>query len=639
MAEQVAFAPRQIDLDENSYDQCMRLLDEIPIASLQLSFRVGATVQRLNIGAYLYRVRVKPRPYNPAYVDPQTIAYSRTQAVFNWAINVVEQFFRKLRPTSVYEDYNRTAMFLDWCDTNGHPAALNSIEDYHFALVKYSRDLCSKANPERRNTPQRKLTVAMQSAEKFYPEHTHNIGVGIQHPGYSNEEKVNTEVPPEYELLPTLAAARGLFDSISEFLGGTQRVPVALKGVGHTYWFFSCYYPVMSETAILHYQTSKTPGRILSSIRRDVLNHVEATGSDASDAFQIVLDRLNDRGWIQDAATVDKFISLDRTLTKREQLQLCKVAHDCFLFMFILYTEGNESPVGTIPWDATSSVDTVIQSFRTIKWRSHTELDLSFEARFLVHFRSYLRIREILVDGHDFGYLFGTFGRENSPLPLDSGYSSTVGKQLRRLVDPNLTILGFRELRAYHHHYKTTHHGVEVAAADAQHTLGTAITSYQAGNAADNIAQAGAFFTSFGLILASVEQEQAARTTQAGSCDGHLIPAKQLDEASIQPNCRNFLGCLFCESNLIHFNAQDAHKLLSMAYIIEQLRQLQISPTEHGQVFDITLNKIYWIIKKMEANPSLAAEITEIRIDVFEHENLTPYWQNKLRILSEIGVL
>ncbi|KOY04335.1 hypothetical protein AM274_01870 [Pseudomonas nunensis] len=342
---------------------------------------------------------------------------------------------------------------------------------------------------------------------------------------------------------------------------------------------------------------------------------------------------------MQDAATVDKFISLDRTLTKREQLQLCKVAHDCFLFMFILYTEGNESPVGTIPWDATSSVDTVIQSFRTIKWRSHTELDLSFEARFLVHFRSYLRIREILVDGHDFGYLFGTFGRENSPLPLDSGYSSTVGKQLRRLVDPNLTILGFRELRAYHHHYKTTHHGVEVAAADAQHTLGTAITSYQAGNAADNIAQAGAFFTSFGLILASVEQEQAARTTQAGSCDGHLIPAKQLDEASIQPNCRNFLGCLFCESNLIHFNAQDAHKLLSMAYIIEQLRQLQISPTEHGQVFDITLNKIYWIIKKMEANPSLAAEITEIRIDVFEHENLTPYWQNKLRILSEIGVL
>lgn len=639
MVEQVAFAPRQINLDENSYDECMRLLDEIPVASLQLSFRVGATLHRLSVGTYLYRVRIKPRAYTPAYVDPQTISYSRTQAVLNWAISVVEQFFRVLRPASVHEDCNRTAMFLDWCDTNGHPTALNCVEDYHSALVGYSRHLCSTANPERRNTPQRKLTVAMQSAEKFYPEHTHNVGVGIQHPGYSNEEKINTEVPSEDELLPTLAAARGLFDSISEFLGGTQHVPVALKGVGHTYWFTSCYYPVMSETAILHYQTSSTPGRILSSIRRDVLNHVETTGSDASDGFRIVFDRLNDRGWIQDAATVDKFISLERKLTKREQLQLCKVAHDCFLFMFILYTEGNESPVGTIPWDATSSVDTVIQSFRTIKWRSHTELDLSFEARFLVHFRAYLRIREILVDGYNFGYLFGTFGRENNPLPLDNGYSSTVGKQLRRLVDPNLTILGFRELRAYHHHYKTTHHGIEVAAADAQHTLDTAITSYQAGNAADNIAQAGAFFTSFGLILANVEQEQAARTTQAGSCDGHLIPAKQLDEASIQPNCRNFLGCLFCESNLIHFNAQDAHKLLSMAYIIEQLRQLQISPTEHGQVFDITLNKIYWIIRKMEANPSLAAVITQIRIDVFEHENLASYWQNKLRILSEIGVL
>lgn len=638
MADQVAFVPRQINLDENSYDECMRLLDEIPVASLQLSLRLGATVHRLNVGAYLYRVRVKARPYNPARVDLQTISYSRIQAVLNWAISIVEHF-RVLRPASVHEDWNRTGMFLDWCDTNGYPAALNSIEDYHLALVGYSRHLCTTADPERRNTPQRKLTVAMQSAEKFYPEHTHNVGIGIQHPGYSKEEKINTEVPSEDVFLPTLAAARGLFDSISEFMEGTQRVPVALKGFGHTYWFTSCYYPVMSETAILRYQTNKTPGRILSSIRQDVLNHVQTTGNDASVGFQITFNLLKDRGWIQDAANNDKFIPLDETLTKREQLQLCKVAHDCFLFMFILYTEGNESPVGTIPWDATSSVDTVIQSFRTIKWRSHTELDLSFEARFLVHFRAYLRIREILVDGYDFGYLFGTFGRANGPLPLDNGYSSIVGKQLRRLVDPNLTIFGFRELRAYHHHYKTTHHGIEAAAADAQHTLGTALASYQAGNAADNIAQAGAFFTSFGLVLASVEQEQAARTTQAGACDGHLIPAKQLDETSIQPNCRNFLGCLFCDSNLIHFNALDAHKLLSMAYIIEQLRQLQISPTEHKQVFDLTLNKIYWIIKKMETNPSLAAEITEIRINVFEHENLTPYWQNKLRILSDIGVL
>lgn len=639
MPEHVAFTPHQIDLDEYSYDQCMLLLDEVPVESLQLSFRDGANTQRINIGAYSYRVRVKPRPYTPAYVDPATISYTRIQALLNWAISIVEQFFRILRPASVYESFNRTTMFLDWSDSNGHPSVLDSIEEYHLALVKYSRHLCSTASPERRNTPQRNLSVAMQSAEKFYPEHTLNISIGIQHPGYSNEEKTNTEVPSEDELFPTLAAARGLFDSISEFLGGTQRVPVALKGAGHIYWFTSSYYPVMSETAILHYQTSGTPGRILTSVRRDVLNHVEATRNDVSDGFRTVFDRLNERGWIQDSATMDKFISLDRKLTKREQLQLCKVAHDCFLFMFILYTEGNESPVGTIPWDASSSVDTVIQSFRTIKWRSHTELDLSFEAKFLVHFRAYLRIREILVDGHDFGYLFGTFGRKDSPLPLNNGYSSVVGNQLKRLVDPNLVIFGFRELRAFHHHYKTTHYGIDVAAADAQHTLTTAITSYQAGNITDNIAQAGAFFTSFGLILASEEQERAARITQAGSCDGHLIPAKQLDEASIQPNCQNFLGCLFCDSNLIHFNTEDAHKLLSMAYIIEQLRLIQTSPTEHGQVFDITLNKIYWIIEKMEANASLAEKVAEVRIDVFEHENLTPYWQNKLRILSEIGVL
>lgn len=639
MPEDVAFAPYTIDLDECSYDQCMLLLDEIPVESLQLSFRDGANVQRLNIGAYSYRVRTKPRAFTPARVDPATILYSRLQALLNWAISIVELFYRILRPSSVYDSFSRTSMFLDWSDSNGHPTVLDSINQYQLALVKYSRHLCSKASPERRNSSQRNLSVAMQSAERFYPEHTLNLSIGIQHPGYSKEETINTEVPPEDELLPTLAAARGLFDSINEFLGGSQRVPVALKGAGHIYWFTSCYYPVMSETAILHYQTSKTPGRLLNSVRRDVLNQVGATGDEVSDGFRSVFDHLNERGWIQVSANTLKSIPLDRELTKSEQLQLCKVAHDCFLFMFILYTEGNESPVGTIPWDTSSSVDTVIQSFRTIKWRSHSELELSFEAKFLVYFRAYLRIREILVDGHDFGFLFGTFGRKDSPLPLNNGYSSIVGSQLKRLVDPNLTTFGFRELRAFHHHYKTTNHGIDVAAADAQHTLTTAITNYQAGNTAENIAQAGAFFTSFGLMLATVEQERAVQITQAGSCDGQLIPAKQLNEDSIQPNCQNFLGCLFCESNLIHFNTEDAHKLLSMAYIIEQLRLIQINPKEHGQVFDLTLNKINWIVGKMEADASLAQKISNIRIDVYEHENLTPYWQNKLRILSEIGVL
>ena len=104
MAEQVAFVSRQINLDESSYDECMRLLDEIPVASLQLSLRCGATVHRLNVGAYLYHVRVKARPYNPAFVDLQTVSYSRIQAVLNWAISIVEQYFRILRPASVHED-------------------------------------------------------------------------------------------------------------------------------------------------------------------------------------------------------------------------------------------------------------------------------------------------------------------------------------------------------------------------------------------------------------------------------------------------------------------------------------------------------------------------------------------------------
>ena len=640
MAEHVAFSPCQINMGEHTYDDCMRVLDDTPIELLQLSFRSSANIIRLNIGSLLYLKRTKPKAFTPAYVHTDTYHENRVEPLFNWATKLVVQFYRELRPISVYEDYGRTAIFLEWCDNNDHTLALDSIEEYHLALVQYSRYLCAKIKPGgKRNTAQRKLTVAIQAAGKFFPEHNYNLNIGIEYPGYSKEEKNNTIVPSEDILFPTLASARGLFESICEFLSGSRQIPTSFERYGQTYWFTSCYYPVMSEKAILHYQTSRTPGRILRAIRRDVLDCTGATGNDISGRFRTVIDRLIERGGIADAAATDHYIPLHTEISKADLLRLCKVAHDSFLFMFVLYTEGNEASAASIPWDNTSSVESVIQSFRTIKWRSHTEIDLSFEVKFLVLFRAYLRVREILVEGNDFGYLFGTFSLNNSPLPLGIGYSAIIGAQLKRLVDPNLATFGFRELRAYHHHYKTKHHGIEAAAANAQHTIDTALSSYQAGMPADNIHQAGAFFSSFGLVLTDLEQAQTRSNTQAGACNGQLIPARELSEASIQPDCRNFLGCLFCDSHLIHFNAEDAHKLLSMAYIIEQLRLLQISPGEHEQVFEITLRKIYWIIEKMEPNAILAAEIQRIRVEVFEQENLTPYWQNKLRLLTDIGVL
>lgn len=169
--------------------------------------------------------------------------------------------------------------------------------------------------------------------------------------------------------------------------------------------------------------------------------------------------------------------------------------------------------------------------------------------------------------------------------------------------------------------------------------MSTAIKSYLSGSFSENIGQIERYFSSVGGVLLELENKNKLLETQAGSCNGELIPSHQLDEGSIQPNCRDYLGCLFCESHLFHFDKKDAWKLLSMAYVIEQLRQTQISHAEHAKVFDATLSKIYWIIDEMEKVESLANDIYEMRIDVFERENLSPYWQNKLRLYVDIGVL
>lgn len=639
MADLVKFSALQINLDEHIYDDCIGLLDSYPIEKLQLVFRSGAYLVRINVGAFLYSKRTKPRAYTPAYIDPDSYIEARERPLLNWAIQFANQFYRNLRPSSVHENYSRTVMFLDWCDENGFETVLDSIKSYHSALAKYSIHLCREIEPEgKRNTSQRKVTLAIAAASSFFPDHDLNINIGIEHPGYTKAEQDNTNVPHEKILLPALASARGLFESIGEFLSGNGKVPTAIHRHGQIYWFTSCYYPVMSETAILHHQQNGARGKLLTAFRRETVDYITATNLEIHTSFQYVIDRAIERGWTADPAKADRHIHLESKINDQELYKLCKLAHDCFLFMFVLYTEGNESPIATIPWDSSSTVESIIQSFRTIKWRSHSEVELSFEARLQVHFRNYLRIREMLVKEHNFGFLFGTFAFGKSPTPLGAGCSAQIGKQLKRLINPELATIGFRELRAYHHQFKTNQNGIIAAAQDAQHTVSTALNSYQAGNTENNISQTQAFFTNFGLVLASFEEASKQKDSQAGGCNGDLIPARQLDDNIIKPDCKNFLGCLFCDSHLIHFSVEDARKLISMAYIIDLLSQLKISSTEYEQVFSATHRKINWIIAEMEKKASLAAEIKKIKKEIFQDEKLTPYWQNKLRLYTDIGI-
>jgi hypothetical protein len=273
---------------------------------------------------------------------------------------------------------------------------------------------------------------------------------------------------------------------------------------------------------------------------------------------------------------------------------------------------------------------------RSIKHRAGSQVEIVFGARFLRRFREFIQIRKELPGIEDFRHLFGTFAPDRPAELLSYNLSNKLTSKLRRLAKPDLGSIGFRELRAYHHQKKSSQSGFDVAANSAQHTLETALANYSSGNIQENIDQAVMYFTAFG----EAATEFADQLTQTGGCSGGLIESVAIEDAVITPDCKNLMGCLFCEHYLLHFNADDVRKLLSIEYVIEQLRQVQFNSDEFSYVYGPTLARISWFLKSVaEYSPALHVIVNDVRKDVFDNENLNSYWQKKLNILVSIGVL
>ena len=356
------------------------------------------------------------------------------------------------------------------------------------------------------------------------------------------------------------------------------------------------------------------------------------------EAISIVVERLLSGESLrnEDFTNKPKFLGLPLTFSDLDLHRLAILAHDCFLFIFILNTNANVSVAANIFWDDALSVEAEVQRLRSIKRRAKNKaVDVVFGVRFLKRLRDYFELRQFLPCIEGFKYLFGTFDPNGTPLQVGDNAAGQLLKKLRRVVNPTLQGVGYRELRVYHHHSKTAEQGLSIAAYSAQHTEATALQSYTAGNEDVVISEGGMYFSGLGK---AVEEHL---DTQAGGCTGDLINARQInDQAGFIPDCKNLIGCLFCEHYILHLNLDDAAKLISMEYLIIQLEAIQQDPSEFQMVYGPTLVRITWLLGVLEKSSEiLTIEVPKLRDAIYRDEALTHYWQAKINVLVEIGVL
>lgn len=329
----------------------------------------------------------------------------------------------------------------------------------------------------------------------------------------------------------------------------------------------------------------------------------------------------------------------------RYRIMLGNVARKAFLFLFFCNTGANESVTREIETDGEVDATTSNQKFRSIKFRaSNKTVTLTVPVTFTPSLRRFMELRRYLLQGKNFPYLFFTFGERNEKPPaqiLHQPLASLYQNQLCTL-DPQLPRMGTRKLRASVADWYQRHHDASVMAKVLQNTEPTAQKRYYAGSATDHREELSLFLTSVAesarrqrVIAVKVVAADTQPLEEGGRCGNFGHPEALADNAPVKPDCKDSQGCLFCKHRVLVACEEDARKVASAAFVMEQV----ILGPLHEAALRPLIAKCDEDLEKIASFRNCRAMVDRVRKDVFENANLTPFFADKYQLFLELGAI
>lgn len=333
----------------------------------------------------------------------------------------------------------------------------------------------------------------------------------------------------------------------------------------------------------------------------------------------------------------------DRHATR---IMLAMIAHNAFLFLFFCYTGANEASARQIETTGHVDAQTSNQRFRSIKFRANgKQVTLTCPAAFMPHLRRFMELREFLLNGVSYPYLFFSLGpnRQAKPRQIRTSPLYSIENSVLRTIDPELPRLGPRRLRASVADWYQRNHDAVITANVLQNTERTVGKRYNAGSAVDHRDEISAFL----IAVAAAAKEQRVEAQQpcasevvrfaleeGGHCEGFGHPNALVKSVPIVPTCRDTQGCVFCKHRVLIAGEEDARKIASAIYVMEQL----ILGPKHEEYLRPLIVKCQMDLEKIAAVGKCDQMITRVKQDI-ENGNLTPYFADKFQLFLELGVI
>ena len=325
------------------------------------------------------------------------------------------------------------------------------------------------------------------------------------------------------------------------------------------------------------------------------------------------------------------------------RLELAAKAMKAYFFVLLDITGMNDSMLATLSWSGDDFIEDVAEKgMRNIKRRAgNREVIFKIQSIFMGSFRTFIKLRRFILNGHDCSTLFFTGIGENSKLSPHAAagcYGAICYDTLKRLY-PHLLYIGSQTLRINKKRWlmKKSKGQTFLVAAIMQHKPETGEQNYPHETRQESQSMIGEYLIYQHRVIMDI---QDYKQTSVGGCDSlEAQPNVDINEGPIKPDCQKKMTCLFCTHYRLKTESEEIRKVISLEYVINRHSILHArSQIQFESIMGPVLQRIKLVFESMIKKYPYTDEIIKtVRNDVYENQNLHWYWQVRLELLWELG--
>jgi hypothetical protein len=338
------------------------------------------------------------------------------------------------------------------------------------------------------------------------------------------------------------------------------------------------------------------------------------------------------------------------------RIRMASVAVSAYTMLLQLITGISPSELIHVKYSdvvdpATNSIATELRSIKNRARGKKTSYSLGGKIgrRILI---DYLRIRSWLLDGTHSDFLFIQPARNGAYTSavgqLDKSFSNGAISRIRKILEnEDLPYIGSSLGRKYKslvlHELKVPS---KVTAAILNHKESTNAADYSETTNDRSQAEFQNYWRSVrehaSLILdgSNVSGGLQITSNSVGGCKAFNQPCSRFTSAPVAPDCTTQFGCLYCDKYVFHADAEDLHKLLSLKYVINEIRGCASDFQHANSLLQDLMIRIDHVIDRTSDISSRHKElVTQVNHRVFQLGDLTAFWEARLTRLEMAGAI